>query len=64
MRFSAGWGCAEMLGIGSGEGGITAEAGLKTTIGSRTALPNQIAGMKQAAFLQVIMDGATGFLLE
>ena len=53
-----------MLGIGSGKRRIAAEAGLKTTIRSRDPLTDEITGMKQTAFLQIIMNGTACFLFE
>ena len=64
MAFPPRGGCAEMLGVGPGEGGIAAETRLETAFRCGHALPNQILGMNQTAFLQISVDGLTGFLSE
>ena len=53
-----------MLGVCPCEGRITAEAGLEAAVGSRDALTDEVAGMKQTAFLQIVMDGTSRFLFE
>ena len=54
-------GGAEVLGIGTGEGGIAAEAGEEAAFCGGNALPHEFSCMEQTAFLQIAMDGAPGF---
>ena len=61
---SACGGGAEAFGVGSGEGGIAAEAGAEAAFRGAEAPGDEIPGMEQAAVGQIAVDGLARFLAE